>query len=571
MKTKPLISVVITNYNYGEYIPKAIRSILTQTYPNIELIIINDGSTDNSDKVIKEILKNNPKQNIKYVNRENKGIVYTRNEGLELASGEYISYLDADDYFNRNYISKSYNIAKEYDADVVYPNWHFVGEWLGRPDTDFPEFKPELLQLQKLHVTPASLTKMSAIKNHKFEVETVAEDWDFFIGLSLDGVKFKLARDNYINYRIRKGTRGSRNDPRQDTKNFVEILEKYKAIYGDKVINPAKLVSDRHPNIAMQVLRMRLPRIVLESIKKDGARVTTRKVLGKLVSKNPIIWRTIGYTRNKKYHRILKSYNIQKSPRTKLAIVVHLYYPDLWPTIKSRLNNIDVPYDLFVSVQPKDKDINLDRINTYHMTTNIVAFPNRGRDVLPFLLIAKKLNEEKQYTYVLKIHSKRSLHRDDGSEWLDSLLRELIPSNISNILHTLEKKETGAIGPGSHVVSLERYMGANRNLMGSILEKITDKKTIEQILYNQSMYPFFGGTMFWCRIDFLVPLLTSNISPTDFNSERGQVDRTTAHAVERTLGKALHKITHKKMYIVKNGKVTQLPEKSYKAKYKYVD
>lgn len=568
---QPLISVIITNYNYGGYVTEAINSILLQTYRNIELIIINDGSTDNSDEVIKRAIEKYPQRNIKYVSRKNMGVVYTRNEGMELAKGAYLSYLDADDYFNRDYISKSYKIAKDHIADVVYPNWHFVGEWLGRPDTNFPEFEPELLQLQKLHVTPASLIRKSAIKNHKFEVETVAEDWDFFIGLSLEGAKFKLAKDNCINYRIRKGTRGSKNDPKEDTKYFVEILKKYRAKYGNKVINPAKLASDRHPNMAAKILRMHLPRIVIESVKKNGLRTTTRKILGKLLSSNPIIWETIGYTRNQQFKRIVRTYNIETSPKTKLAVVVHLYYLDLWPIIRQRLRNIDIPYDLFVSVQLKDKDISLDRVNTFHKTTNILAFPNRGRDVLPFLLITKKIDEVKQYKYVLKIHSKKSLHRNDGNEWLVSLLSELIPTDITSIIKTLQKKDTGAIGPASHVVSLERYMGGNRDLIGSILRKTTDKKTIEQILYNQSRYPFFGGTMFWCRLDYLLPLLNANLTPADFNSERGQVDRTTAHAIERTLGKILHKVSNKKMYAVKKGAVNQLPEKSYKAKYKYVD
>jgi len=567
----PLISVIITNYNYGKYITQAIKSILNQTYPNIELIIINDGSTDNSDEVIQKILRENSGQNIKYISRKNKGIVYTRNEGVEVAKGEFICYLDADDYFNRDYISKSYHTLKEYKADVVYPNWHFVGEWLGRPDTNFPEFSPKLLQLQKLHVTPASLIRKSAIKGHKFEVETVAEDWDFFVGLSLDGVIFKLAKNSYINYRIRKGTRGSKNDPKEDTKKFVEILEKYKKLYGDKVINPSKLVSYRHPNIVMRVLSMRYPRIVIDSIKKDGTRTTTRKIIGKAVSKNKILWKTIGLTRNLKYKRILESYNITISSRAKLAVVLHLYYPELWPLIKKRLTNINIPFDLFVSVQYKDRDISLDRVSNYHKETNIIALPNRGRDVLPFLLIAKKIEETKQYEYILKIHSKKSLHRIDGKEWLDSLLGELIPSDISDIIRTLKQSDTGAIGPADHVVSLSKYMGGNRNLVGYILEKITDEKTIEQILYNKSKYPFFGGTMFWCRVDFLKPLLSTNISPADFNTERGQIDTTTAHAIERTLGKALHKISNKKMYVVKKASTSILPEKSYKSEYKYVD
>lgn len=570
MKTKPLISVIITNYNYGQYITKAIKSILNQTYRNIELIIINDGSTDNSDKIIKELISKYPGRNIHYVTRENKGVVYTRNEGMKLAKGEYISYLDADDYFNRDYISKSYRIAKESGADVVYPNWHYVDEWLGHPDTNFPEFSPELLQLQKLHCTPASLIKKSAIRNHRFEVEKVAEDWDFFIGLSLDGAKFKLAKDNYINYRIRRGTRGSRNDPRDDTEHFVDILTKYKNIYGDKVIDPKRLVKLRHPNIIIKLLQMRYLGQVLHSLKKDGVRTTLRKIIRKFATRNERIWKAIGRVRNKKYQDVLKSFNINRSEDAKLAIILHLYYPDLWNDISKKIAKINVPYDLYVSVQSKDKKITLNKVNEYHRSTNVVSFPNRGRDVLPFMLIADKVSEFSQYEYILKLHSKKSPHRKDGDEWLNSLLDQLIPNDISAIIKTLEKPTTGAVGPADHVVSLSRYMGANRERIKSIIEPVAGIDTTNRILNAPSRYPFFGGTMFWCRTDFLFPLLKSGIKPADFNTESGQVDATTAHAIERIFGKILHKIGNKKMYIVDRAIVKELPDKAYIAHYKHV-
>jgi lipopolysaccharide biosynthesis protein len=113
-------------------------------------------------------------------------------------------------------------------------------------------------------------------------------------------------------------------------------------------------------------------------------------------------------------------------------------------------------------------------------------------------------------------------------------------------------------------------MGANRVRIKAIIESGTDKKLVKKILSTPSKYPFFGGTMFWCRVDFLQPLLQSGITPVDFNSERGQVDGTTAHAIERIFGKILHTISKKKMYIIKDGKVSELPEKSYTGRYKHV-
>lgn len=571
--TKPLISIIITNYNYGKYVGEAIDSIMAQTYPNIELIVINDGSTDNSDSVIRKKVNQYKEKTIRYVTRSNKGVVYTRNQGLKLAKGEYISYLDADDYFNPDYISKSYAIARKFKADVVYPNWHFVGEWLGRPDTNFPEFSTEGLQLQLLHVTPASLIRKKAIGSRRFEVEHVAEDWDFFIGMSLDGKKFKLASNNTINYRIRKGTRGSKNDPKEDTKHFVEILEKYREQYGtEKVINPQRLAKLRHPNAVQKLFAGKLPGVVIDSVRQNGVKVTTKKVLKKVASKSHLINMTIKKTRNSRYQNAIKACSVETTPSAKLAVVIHLYYPDLWDDIRDRLTRINENFDLFVSVRAEDSSIDLGKISKYHKKTNIFVLPNRGRDVLPFLVCAREIQKYDHYKYILKLHSKKSKHRTDGNEWLNSLLDELIPIKVSNVTDVLRKRNTGAVGAKSHVVSLSRYMGGNRRAVAVVMSYFTDDDKILYVLNHQDKYPFFAGTMFWCRVDLLKPILNSKLSPGDFHSEAGQVDSTTAHALERVFGRILHEYTNKTMYTVNRyGRVAELPDKSYKALYRYVE
>lgn len=249
--SSPLISIVITNYNYGEYIAQAIESALAQTYENIEIIILNDGSTDNSEEVIAKYYKVNPK--IRYYHQDNRGIVYTRNKGLKLAKGEFVCFLDADDFFNRNYIEKVYQMAEKFDADVVYPNWHFVGDGVNEPDTNFAEFDPKLLQLQIIHCTAESLIRKSAIGEHVFKSKDVAEDWEFFIGLSLDGTRFKLAKNIFINYRIKPNSRGSKNNALDDMRSFTNILERYKKEYGNKVVDPLELPITKYAEYKKQL------------------------------------------------------------------------------------------------------------------------------------------------------------------------------------------------------------------------------------------------------------------------------------------------------------------------------
>src|ERR1700752_3699749 len=90
-----LVSIIIPCYNAEKYIDRSIESILNQTYKDFEIIIINDGSTDNSEEVIKKYLTLDNR--VKYLKQVNQGVSATRNKGIELAKGEILAFLDSDD------------------------------------------------------------------------------------------------------------------------------------------------------------------------------------------------------------------------------------------------------------------------------------------------------------------------------------------------------------------------------------------------------------------------------------------------------------------------------------------
>lgn len=96
-----LVSVIISNYNYEKYITEAIESVLTQTYQNLELIIVDDGSKDNSKSIIQNYIEQYPSK-IKGIFKENGGQGSAFNEGLNLAKGDIVAFLDADDYWYEN-------------------------------------------------------------------------------------------------------------------------------------------------------------------------------------------------------------------------------------------------------------------------------------------------------------------------------------------------------------------------------------------------------------------------------------------------------------------------------------
>lgn len=115
--SKALVSIIVPIYNAEKYISACIESALNQTYENIELVLINDGSPDNSLKIVTEYAQNN--SNIILRSTENKGVCAARNLGISLASGEYIMFLDSDDLLIENAVEILYNDIKENNADIA--------------------------------------------------------------------------------------------------------------------------------------------------------------------------------------------------------------------------------------------------------------------------------------------------------------------------------------------------------------------------------------------------------------------------------------------------------------------
>ncbi len=117
MKSEPLISVIVPVYNVEKYLRDCLDSIVNQTYKNLEIILVNDGSKDSSGAICDEY-KNKDKR-IQVVHKENGGLSSARNVGLDIAKGEYISFLDSDDYIHKEFIKKLYSLCVENNLDIA--------------------------------------------------------------------------------------------------------------------------------------------------------------------------------------------------------------------------------------------------------------------------------------------------------------------------------------------------------------------------------------------------------------------------------------------------------------------
>ena len=123
----PKVSVIVPFYNVEGYIEKCLDTLVNQTLEDIEIILVNDGSKDNSILIAKKFLENYPKK-IVYLEKENGGLSDARNFGIPYAKGEYIAFLDSDDYVEKNMYEEMYNLAKKENSDMVQCNfyWEYI-------------------------------------------------------------------------------------------------------------------------------------------------------------------------------------------------------------------------------------------------------------------------------------------------------------------------------------------------------------------------------------------------------------------------------------------------------------
>lgn len=132
-----MISIIVPVYNAEKYLEQCLNSLLKQTYQNLEIICVNDGSTDKSGRFLEQFQKNDFR--IKVINKTNEGVSKARNMALEVASGEFLMFVDADDWIDKNTCERILNCQKQTQADVVM--WPYMSEHKHEavPKAIFPE------------------------------------------------------------------------------------------------------------------------------------------------------------------------------------------------------------------------------------------------------------------------------------------------------------------------------------------------------------------------------------------------------------------------------------------------
>jgi GT2 family glycosyltransferase len=594
----PEISVVVTNYNYGQYLQEAIDSVLNQTYPAIKLYIIDDASTDNSHQLLKQytdkavIIKHN----------KNKGIVYARNEAFDLCNTKYILFLDADDWLDTDYVKTLFEAAEKHDLDVAYCDANYfishkadMGQSLNPPDFNIDRMK------NGNFVHMSSLMRVKAIGATRFDkaMEKIThEDWDFFLNLALKRVKFGKVNGVALNYRVKSINRNMHLDDEIGFANlYTFIYEKYRLLYPEDInylayydfakrflrvgveLQEARRVIDEEVG-RVGILQSRLNDILGSRSYKLGKFLflplrITKRIIRKAKSfeykkatysivVNSELYQKIDKSRfvNRNKNALTENH-IQKKDgdfqkKSDYAVVLHLYYVSNWEEVfvhKLKRLFSSLPFDLYITMPEK----NLSHVSVIRESfpdANVIIVPNRGRDVLPFIKTALILKEA-GYKKVLKLHSKKSLHRnherntaETGIDWLINTLNALIPDDpnlMVEMVSKLNSKQTGMIGAFEYLYPLKMYLKNNRRLIEQIISSLGYDLFQNNISQELEKYTYFGGTMFWVDLASIERAL--HISKENFQPEKSQTDATIAHALERVFC-ILPTLEHKDVYAV---------------------
>ncbi len=307
MEQTQLVSVIVPLYNAEKYIEETMESILNQTYKNIEIVIVDDGSKDQSSSIVKNFKKKYPEQ-IKYISQENQGVSVARNTGIENANGEYISFLDSDDLWHSTKIEKQIESMHKNNMNACYCGFMNFYEETGEKVENTTNFvkgnmTKAFLTHQVFAQTSTWIFKKSIVMNHNIRFTpgcSWGEDLEFLFKLmSVTNVCYV---DEYLTYyRILSGGSLSSNYKdyelkttkelevfnrmkdwihnkskdliTNDSTELIEILETY--LFPYTVINNACIYIKGHPKLdksKVQLIKSDIKKYCRKIYSKNGKR-----------------------------------------------------------------------------------------------------------------------------------------------------------------------------------------------------------------------------------------------------------------------------------------------------------
>lgn len=236
-KQLPLVSTIIPAYNHQEFVETAIRSVASQDYDNIELIIINDGSKDSTPQLIEKLLDDllHRFKRLEYRSRPNKGVSATVSEALEWCKGEFIQLIASDDvYENQKTSAQVKMLQNDFEAVAVFSGYKEIDSAgtiieVKRPRTERHYFFKDIMLNKYNNMQPGSgMYRARKLQSVSLEPENALEDYQMFLATLKDGGYFIHYPELHFQYRVH-----GNNTCRQENVQFLlsqarKVLQKYK-------------------------------------------------------------------------------------------------------------------------------------------------------------------------------------------------------------------------------------------------------------------------------------------------------------------------------------------------------
>lgn len=232
------LSIVALVYNLEKYLPRCLDALVNQTLQEIEILCVDDGSTDSAPQIIEEYAKKYPNK-IKTFHKENGGEFTTRNYGLERAQGEYVTFVDTDDYVELNWAEKLYNAAKQNDADIAVCGFERIdlktGKVVGKDMTKYGNITKQVTPKDDfvLFINPAPWNKVykrEVIKDFRFLPFRGFNDTLFLISTYTKVKKIAFVPDVLYHYFLRYDSQIHTVNI-QDVNNLKKYLLEVKELY----------------------------------------------------------------------------------------------------------------------------------------------------------------------------------------------------------------------------------------------------------------------------------------------------------------------------------------------------
>lgn len=240
----PLVSVIIPTYNRGYCIKRSIFSVLNQTYKNIELIIVDDGSTDNTENVIQDIIATDSR--VIYKKKKNGGACSARNMGINMARGKYIAFQDSDDYWYKDKLSTQIAILEKEKSDAVYCRMKSYGVGdinntiVPNINLNSTQLNLDLLLQQNYISTQMLVVKSSIAKTIMFDNNLPRfQDWDFAIQL-LSQYNTSFCDQILVNQYVQKDSIS--NNLVKAYKGYKYIFNKYQTLFNGFPLAESRLL-----------------------------------------------------------------------------------------------------------------------------------------------------------------------------------------------------------------------------------------------------------------------------------------------------------------------------------------